>query len=173
MREANMLTRKAKRLLSLTAATPLLFAACTDNSLTNPFNDAAGNYLLTVYAGRTVPATYTILPGDPAYPQYPNGATFVVSDGSMVLNGNGTFIETNNYVFTPTGESAQLAAFVSSGTWTLNGEQFSFSAPAQNNNSARSITGSLSTDANGFLTINYQESDGAGGFDSFEYKIDS
>jgi hypothetical protein len=167
-----MLTRKSKLLLSLTAATPLLFAACTDNTLTNPINDAAGTYQLTVYAGRTIPATYTIQPGDPAYPQYPNGATFVVSGGTMVLNNNGTFIETNNYVFTPTGGTAQNAAFVSSGTWTLNGEQFNFSAPAQNNNSARNIAGTLSLDANGILTIAYQESDGAGGFDSFEYKFD-
>jgi hypothetical protein len=166
-----MLTRKSKLLLSVTAAVPLLFAACTDNTLTNPINDAAGTYQLTVYAGRTIPATYTIQPGDPGYPQYPNGATFVVSGGTMVLNSNGTFTETNNYVFTPTGGTAQSAAFVSTGTWTLNGEQFSFNAPAQNNNSARNIIGTLSEDANGVLTISYQESDGAGGFDSFEYKI--
>ena len=166
-----MLTRKAKLLLSLTAATPLLFAACTDNTLTNPNADAVGTYQLTVYAGRTIPASYTIQPGDPAYPQYPNGATFVVSGGTMVLNANGTFIETNNYVFTPTGQSAQNAAFVSSGTWTLNGEQFSFNAPAQNNQGARSITGTLTVNANGLMTINYQESDGAGGFDAFEYQM--
>ncbi len=166
-----MLTRKVKLLLSLTAATPLLFAACTDNSLTNPLSDAAGTYQLTVYAGRTIPASYTIQPGDPSYPQYPNGATFVVSGGTMVLNSNGTFIETNDYVFTPTGQAAQTAQFVSSGTWTLNGEQFSLSASAQNNNSARNITGSLSVNVNGITTINYQESDGAGGFDSFEYQM--
>ena len=166
-----MLTRKARLLLSLTAATPLLFAGCTDNSLTNPLNNAAGTYQLTVYAGRSVPATYNIQPGDPAYPQYPNGATFVVSDGTMVLNSNGTFLETNHYLFTPTGEATQTAQFASSGTWTLNGEQFGFSAPAQNNNSARNITGSLSVNVNGITTINYQESDGAGGFDSFEYQM--
>jgi hypothetical protein len=166
-----MLTRKAKLLLSLTAATPLLFAACTDNTGLGPQNDAAGTYELTVYAGRGIPATYNIQPGDPAYPQYPNGATFVVTGGTMVLNTNGTFIETNNYVFTPTGGAAQNASFVSSGTWTLNGEEFSFSAPPQNNNAARNIFGTITVDINNRLTINYQESDGAGGFDPYEYKM--
>ena len=166
-----MLTKKARLVLSLTAAIPLLFAACTDNTLTNPLNDAAGTYQLTVYAGSSIPASYTIQPGDPNYPLYPNGATFVVTGGTMVLNNNGTFIETNNYVFTPTGGSPENAAFVSSGTWTLNGTEFAFSAPAQNNNAARNIIGSLTVDANDALTINYQETDGAGGFDPYEYKM--
>lgn len=163
-----MLTRKARLLLSLTAATPLLFAACTDNSLTNPLNNAAGTYQLTVYAGRSVPAFYTIQPGDPAYPQYPNGATFVVSDGTMVLNSNGTFLETNHYLFTPTGEAARATQFVGSGTWTLNGEQFTLSG-----NPSRNLSGTITEDVNGVLTLNYQESDGAGGFESFEYKLGS
>lgn len=166
-----MLTRKAKLLLSLTAATPLLFAACTDNTGLGPLNEFAGTYELTVYAGRSIPASYTIQPGDPSYPQYPNGAEFVVTGGTMVLNNNGTFIETNNYVFTPNGGAAQNANFVSTGTWTLNGEEFGFSAPPQNNNAARNITGTLTVDANSVATINYQESDGAGGFDAFEYKM--
>lgn len=166
-----MLTRKAKLLLSVTAATPLLFAACTDNTLTNPYEEVVGTYQLTVYAGRSVPATYTIQPGDPNYPQYPNGGTFVVSGGTMVLNSNGTFTERNDYVFTPTGGSAQNASFVSNGSWTLDGTEFSLSAPAQNNNGPRNIFGTLTQDANGILTINYQESDGSGGFEAYEYKM--
>ena len=166
-----MLTRKARLLLSLTAATPLLFAACTDNTLTNPLNDAAGTYYLTVYAGRTIPATYTIQPGDPNYPSAPNGGTFVVTGGTMVLNGNGTFIETNDYVITPTGGAPQNFAFVSSGTWTLNGTDFAFAAPQQNNNGPRNIIGTLGPNADNVLTINYQESDGAGGFSAYEYQL--
>src|SRR5712671_1733334 len=74
----NMLTRKVKRLLSLTAvATPLFFAACSDNPF-NPINDASGTYQLTVYAGRSIPATYTIQPGDPNY-NMPNGGTLQVT----------------------------------------------------------------------------------------------
>jgi hypothetical protein len=165
-----MLTRKARLLLSLTAA-PLLFAACTDNTLTNPMNDAAGTYQLTVYDGRTIPATYTINPGDPNYPEYPNGATFVVTGGTMVLNSNGSFTERNNYVFTPTGGTGESSFFESTGTWTLNGEEFHFSAPAQNNNGPRNIFGTITENTNGNMVLNYQESNGAGGFSQFEYQM--
>jgi len=148
----------------------MLIAACTDNSIFNPMTNAAGTYQLTVYAGRSMPATYTIQPGDPNYPQYPSGATFVVTDGTLVLNSNGTFTETNNYQTTPAGGSPVPSQFVSTGTWTLNGTTFSLFAPAQNGNSARNVSGTLDTDANGNLTVNYQEPNGTGGFDSFEYK---
>jgi hypothetical protein len=153
--------RHTKKLLSLTAV--VLLAACTDNTLTNPFNNAVGTYQLTVYAGRSIPATYTIQPGDPTYP---NGATFVVTGGDLVLNSNGTFVETNNYVTTPTGGTGQQSSFVSSGTWTIQGtNSLLLNAPPQNGNQARNIQGTLDID-----TISYQEDNGAGGLDSFEYK---
>ena len=52
-----MLTKRSRLLLGLTAAIPLLFAACTDNNIFNPQDNAVGTYDLSVYAGRTVPAT--------------------------------------------------------------------------------------------------------------------
>lgn len=159
-----MLTRKAKLFLSLTAATPLVFAACTDNSIFNPMVDASGTYQLTVYAGKSIPANYTIQPGDPNYPNYPNGATFSVTGGNMLLNSNGTFIETNYYTTTPTGQASQNTSFVSTGTWTLNGINLTIYAPPQNNRGARNASGTL--DVN---TVNYQEDDGTG-IQSFEYK---
>ena len=160
--------RQTKRLLTLLAV--ILIAACTDNGIFNPLDNASGTYTLTVYAGRSIPATYVIQAGDPNYPNYPNGATFVVTGGTMVLNSNGTFTETNNYQTTPTGGSAVPSQFVSTGTWTLNGTTFSLFAPAQNGNAARNVSGTLDTDANGVLTVNYQEPNQTGGFDSFEYK---
>jgi hypothetical protein len=163
-----MLTRQSRLLLGLTVATPLLFAACTDNSIFNPMANAAGTYQLTVYAGRSVPATYQIQAGDPQWPQYPNGATFVVTSGDLILNNNGTFIETNNYAITPTGQGQVTDNFVSSGTWTLNGTDLTLSAPVQNNNSARFVTGTLTPGSNGD-TINYQEDTGSG-LQAYEYK---
>ena len=163
-----MLTRQSRLLLGLTMATPLLFAACTDNSIFNPMSNAAGTYQLTVYAGRSLPATYQIQAGDPQWPQYPNGATFVVTGGDMVLNSNGMFIETNNYAITPTGQAQVTPNFVSSGTWTLNGTDLTLSAPAQNNNSSRFVTGTLAPNSNNNLTINYQEDTGSG-LQAFEY----
>jgi hypothetical protein len=161
-----MLTRKAKLFLSLTAATPLVFAACTDNSIFNPMANASGTYQLTVYAGKSIPANYTIQPGDPNYPNYPNGAAFSVTGGTMVLNNNGTFIETNYYTTTPTGQASQNTNFVRTGTWTLSNTNLTLSIPAQNGRAAMYDSGTL--DIN---TINYQEDGGAGvGLQSYEYK---
>ncbi len=157
-----MLTRKAKLFLSLTLATPLLFAAaCTDNGIFNPLTNAAGTYQLTVYAGKTLPAHYVIQANDPNYPSYPNGAMFDVIDGTLVLNSNGTYVETNRYAFTPTGQQSETRYFTSQGTWTLNGRDFTLSSQAE----GRFVSGTLDLG-----TVNYQEANGSGGFDSFEYK---
>jgi hypothetical protein len=166
-REANMLTKKSSLLLGLTAAVPLLFAACTDNSIFNPMSDDAGTYQLTVYAGRTPPATYTIQPNDPTYGTIaPNGGTLVVTGGSLVLNSDGTFVEINNYTITPSGGSAQQYQYQSSGTWTVNGTNFSLSDPSR----GRQVTGTLEADQNNNLTVNYGEDDGTGTFQQYEYK---
>ena len=162
-----MLTKQSRLLLGLTAAAPLLFAACTDNSIFNPMADAAGSYQLTVYAGRTPPATYTIQPNDPTYGTIaPNGGTLVVTSGSLVLSSSGTFVETNNYTITPSGGSPQQYQFVSSGTWTLNGTTFSLSDPSRQ----RQVTGTLDADLNNHLTVNYAEDDGTGTLQQYEYK---
>jgi hypothetical protein len=161
-----MLTKKSRLVLTLMAATPLLFAACTDNGIFNPLTNAAGTYQLTVYAGKTMPATFTIQPNDPNFPEAPNGGTLVVTDGTLVLQNNGSFVETNNYTITPSGQSAIFHQFVSSGTWNLNGTTFSLNDQANN----RFDTGTLDTDANGRLTVNYTENTGGGVFQAFEYK---
>jgi hypothetical protein len=161
-----MLTKKSRLLLTLTAATPLLFVACTDNGIFNPLNNASGTYQLTVYAGRTIPATFTIQPGDPQFPEAPNGGTLVVTDGTLVLQNNGSFVETNNYTITPSGQSGIAHQFVANGTWTLNGTTFTLNDQANQ----RFDTGTLDTDANGRLTVNYTEDAGNGVFQAFEYK---
>ena len=161
-----MLTKKSRLLLTLTAATPLLFAACTDNGIFNPLNDASGTYQLTVYAGKTMPATFTIQAGDPNFPEAPNGGTLIVTDGTLALQNNGTFVETNNYTITPQGQSGTAHQFVSSGTWTLSGTTFTLSDQSLQ----RFVNGTLDTDANGRLTVNYTEDGGNGVFQAYEYK---
>jgi len=160
-----MLTKRSRLLLSLTAATPLLFAACTDNNIFNPQDNAVGNYQLTVYAGRSMPATFIIQPGDPDFPEAPNGGTFVVTSGTLSLNSDGTFIENNNFSTTPQGQSSQQSSFTSSGTWNLNGTSFSLSDPSRQ----RFVTGTLSEDVSGNIRVNYMENDLNGTAQSYEY----
>jgi hypothetical protein len=158
--------RHTKRLLSLVAVMSL--AACTDNGIFNPNQDWSGSYTLTVFAGKSVPATYTFQPGDP---DFPNGGTFVVNNGRLDLNNNGTFTETNNYTTTQNGQTPQQTSFVSSGTWTNNGTSFSLFAPAQNGNPARNVSGTLDVDTNGRATVFYQEVDqNTGIVEGYEYK---
>jgi phospholipase/lecithinase/hemolysin len=157
-----MLTRKAKLLLSLTAATPLLFAACVDNSLVGPYGDVAGTYQLTVFQGRSIPVTYTYAPGETQ--ALPNGGTIRWTDGTMLLRSDGTFRETNNYIITPSGQSSSSNAYVSSGTFSVSGTQLTLSAPAQNNEASRFATGTIDLDR-----INYTEDDGLGNLLAYEY----
>jgi hypothetical protein len=152
--------------MSLTAAIPLLFAACTDNNIFNPQDDVVGNYQLTVYAGRTMPATFIIQPGDPDFPEAPNGGTFVVTSGSLVVNSNGTFIEENFFSTTPQGQSSQPSSFSSSGTWNLNGTSFSFSDPSRQ----RFVSGTVTSDGSGDVRVNYTEDDANGTPQSYEYR---
>lgn len=158
-----MLTRKAKLLLSLTAATPLLLAACTDNSLLGPYGDVAGTYQLTVFQGRSVPVTFTYQPGDPSLP---SGGTVRWTDGTMELRSNGTFREINNFIVTPSGGASSSRQYVSNGTFTVNGSEFTLSAPPQNQEGARFATGTIDVDR-----INYTEDDGFGNLLAYEYVL--
>jgi hypothetical protein len=164
-REATMLTKQARLFLSLTAAAPLMLAGCTDNNVFNPQNEAAGTYRMTVFDSKSVPVTYVYQPGDA---NFPNGGTTVVRDGTLVLNSNGTFVETNNFEDTPTGQGTTTRQFVSSGTWSLNQNDFTLSDPSR----GRQIFGTIIEDVNGVPTVNYTEDNGGGTFTGYEYKRD-
>lgn len=152
--------RQTKRFLSLIAV--MAIAACTDNSITNPYNNVAGTYQLTVFAGRTLPATYTYSAGQ--IQALPNGGTIQWTDGTMVLNSNGTFVETNNFIVSPNGSSSYSDSFISSGTYTVSGINFTLSAPPQNQTAQRYATGTIQFD-----TINYDENNGDGTTSQYEY----
>lgn len=153
-----MITRKAKLLLSLTAAIPLLFAACTDNGIFDPNDDVAGTYQLTVFAGATVPWTFTVAAGQD--PELPNGGQARIDDGTLVLQSNGTFTETNNFTKTPPNGQSFQSDFVSVGTFSVSGSQLTLQANAQNGYGARFVDGTVEFDR-----VNYVE----GGF-AYEYR---
>ena len=158
-----MLTRKAKLLLSLTVATPILFAACVDNTLIGPYRDIAGTYQLTVFSGATLPVTFTYGPNAQS-PIIPNGGTVTWTDGTMVLNSNGTFTERNNYNYRDNSGSTGSSSFVSTGTFTVNGTDFTLSAPAQGGVAARFAQGSVVSGR-----INYVEDNGNNTTSAYEY----
>jgi hypothetical protein len=161
-----MLTRTVRLILDLTAATPLLLvAACTNNSPTNPLAKAAGEYQMTLFRGGPLPVTDTYTAAD-NITSLPNGGSIVWTDGTMVLNSDGTFVETNNYTAIPTGSTTTPTdAFVSIGKYTVSGTTFTLSVAAiPQQVAARFATGTISAS-----TIDYQESNGVT-FDTFEYK---
>lgn len=165
--------RQTKRLLSVMSV--MLIAACADNSLTGLYGDAAGTYDLTVYQGRSPGFQYRIDPGNPNYPEAPNGGTLVVTDGTIELQSNGTFYETNNYHITPTGGSPISRVYSRYGNWTVTGNDLTLDIPVQSGvDVAFRDFGTLTVDANGRYTVNYEEDDGTntGNFLSYEYKRD-
>jgi len=162
----NMLSTKSKLLLSLTMATPMLFAACVDNTLIGPYRDVAGTYDLTVFSGATLPVTYTYGP-NPQSSIIPNGGTVTWTDGTMVLNSNGTFTERNFFDYQDNGGASGRSSFVSTGTFTVNGTDFTLSAPPQGQLLARFAQGSLVT--GNPSKINYVEDNGNGTSSAYEY----
>ena len=157
-----MLTRNARLFLGLTVATPLLFAACKDYGPLTPYTDVAGTYQLTVFAGASLPVTYTYSAGQ--VQALPNGGTITWTDGTMDLRSDGSFTETNNYVITPNGQPAQNSFFLSRGTFTVDVNDFTLSAPPQNGIAARFASGTIVVDR-----INYVEDNGDGTTSAYEY----
>lgn len=149
-----MATKRVIRLLSVGAFVPLLLSSCDSSNTFDPFEDAVGTYDLSVYAGRSVPATFTCAPGQCGMP---NGGTFVANNGTLIIDDDGTFIETNNYTSTPSGGSPEQSTFVSTGTWDLIGEnEIQLFAPAQNGLGPRTLNGTIEY-AGVDVTIHYNE----------------
>ena len=158
-----MLTRKARLFLSLTAATPLLFAACHDYGILNPLTDAAGTYDLTVFAGHSMPnATVNYPPNDPNFDS--RGGSLVATDGTLVLNQNGTYTETNNIIVNVNGAGSTSSPFVSRGTWNVNGEVFTL----YDTSTGRQVTGELALNFDGNYAVSYLEN-GTGTVQPYEY----
>jgi len=159
-----MSTIRVIRLLSVVALAPLLLTSCDSSNTFDPFEDAAGTYELSVYAGRSLPATFTCQPGQCGLT---NGGTFVANSGTLVLHEDGNFVETNHYTHTPTGGSPQQSTFVSSGFYDIVGDnEIELFAPAQNGIGSRTLNATIEY-GGPFVTIHYNE-DG----EVYEYRRD-
>ena len=157
-----MLTKNSRLVLTLTAAIPLLLAACKDNNLVTPEN-VVGTYQLTLFRGLQLPVTDTYQASG-NFVDFPNGGTATWTDGTIVLNADGSFVETDNVTLSPTGEPARQSAFSSSGTYRLSGNSIIFTAPAQDKVDARNFSATVTVNS-----ISYQDFNGQG-FDLYEYR---
>jgi len=137
-----MLTKQSRLLLALTVATPLVFAACTDNNILGP-GDVAGTYDLTVYANQNFQGSlqFFVNPGDDN--DLPNGGTVIVNSGTLELDSDGSFTETNNFTKTPPGGGSFNTNFVSIGTFSVSGSSIHLFAPDQNGFSERNLSGTV------------------------------
>ena len=150
-----MPTNPVMRLLSVAAIVPLLLTSCDSSSIFDPSDDAVGTYQLSVFAGQSMPnATFQCPPGGCASTgvSMPNGGTLVVVNGRLVLYDDGTFVETNNFDVTPSGEATQRVVYSSTGSYDVFDEELTLSDPSQD----RFIEASL-TAFGGDTRINYIE----------------
>jgi hypothetical protein len=143
-----MLTKRVRRLLGVAAVAPLLLTSC-DNNAFDPFEEAFGTYELSVFAGYSMPGA-----------EFPCGSgRCEVIGGTLTLYDDGTFVESNQWVETPTGGTPETVTFTSAGTYTLNGEDLNLSDPSRQ----RFVNATLQFTSTG-ARINYFEDNGA-----FEY----
>ena len=150
-----MPAKRVLRLLSVAAIAPLLLTSCDSSNGFDPFEDAAGTYELSVYAGASVPVTFNCDPGE-CTESFSNGGTIRVTDGTLVLYEDGTFDETNHFIMTPTGGSARNETFVSSGTYEIFGDEIELYAPPQGPNEERFINAEFDYSGND-VRIRYVE----------------
>ena len=155
-----MPTTRVMRLLSVAAVAPLLLSSCDSNNPFDPSDDAVGSYELTVFAGRGMPSATIDCTAAGECPNLPSGGRVVVSEGSLVLYNDGTFVETNLYTETPTGGTPQDRTYSSAGTYEVFDNDITLSAPGQ----SRLVDGSI-TSVGGQIRINYIE-DG----EAYEYR---
>jgi hypothetical protein len=152
-----MLTKRVRRALGALALAPLLITACDGNNPFDPFDDALGVYDLTIFATRSMPATFVCNPGQ--CPEIPNGGTIRVNNGTLTLDDDGTYVERNNFTFSETGFPARNEPFVSIGTFSINGDNVTL----DDDNGTRFVSGSIDYLPDE-VRISYQE-----GGDLYEY----
>lgn len=115
----------------------LLFAACGDSSVTDPYHDAAGVFLLKSIAGQDLPAVITSSPTD---------GTVRVTTGSLFLSGDRRFQETLTITLIPPTGASQNGSAVASGTFTVVGDSVEFSIAERGSTPANKMQARLRGD---------------------------
>jgi len=131
------LTRPALR-RSLVAATALLFfVACGESSVTDPYQEAAGVFLLKSIAGQNLPALITSTAAE---------GTVEVTTGSLFLASDRRFQETLTVRLTPPSGTTQNGTAIASGTYTVVGDSVEFSIAERGSTPATKVQAKLRGD---------------------------
>ncbi|MGI8619597.1 MAG: hypothetical protein ACR2L6_11015 [Gemmatimonadaceae bacterium] len=116
----------------------LFFAACGESSVTDPYQNAAGVFLLQSIDGRNLPALITSSPTD---------GDLRVTTGSLFLSSDRRFQETLTVsLLPPGGAPAQNGTAVATGTYTLVGDSLEFSIDARGSTAASKMQAKLRGD---------------------------
>lgn len=136
-RPVSLLLLTATRLAVLAAAALVSVAACRDSGATDPYQDAAGVFLLQSIAGAPLPA---IITSDAT-----NG-TVRVTTGSLFLSADRRFQETLTLSVTPPTGAVQTGTAVARGEYTVVGDSVEFSIEARGSTPATKVQARLRGD---------------------------
>lgn len=131
--------RRLSRLALLaTAAALLSLFACGESSVTDPYQKAAGVFLLQSIAGQPLPAVITSSPTE---------GEVRVTTGSLFLSTDRRFQETLTVSHQPPGGAPpQNGTAVASGTYTIVGDSVEFSIDARGSAAASTMQATLRGD---------------------------
>jgi hypothetical protein len=115
-----------------------LLAACGESGATDPYQDAAGVFLLESIAGQDLPALITSSPTE---------GDVRVTTGSLFLSADRRFQETLTVTLLPPGGApTQNGTAVATGTYTVVGDSVEFSIDARGSKAASKMQATLRGD---------------------------
>lgn len=120
------------------AAALLSLSACGESSVTDPYQEAAGVFLLQSIAGQPLPAVITSSETE---------GEVRVTTGSLFLSADRRFQETLTVTLQPPGgASPQNGTAVAGGTYTVVGDSVEFSIDARGSTAASKMQATLRGD---------------------------
>lgn len=126
--------------LRLAAVTAVMFSgACGESGVTDPYQDAAGVFLLQSIDGQTLPAVITSSTA---------AGEVRVTTGSLFLSSDRRFQETLTVTVDPPGDApVQNGTAVASGSYTVVGDSVEFSIDARGSTPASKMQATLRGDS--------------------------
>lgn len=130
-------TRPALRLTLASAIAIALLAACGDKGVADPYQDAAGVFLLQSIGGQNLPAVI------------PSGSSdeVRVTTGSLFMSADRRFQETLTVARTPPGGAAQTGTAIATGSYTVVGDSVEFNIAERGSTPASKMQARLRGDS--------------------------